>query len=40
MESAKRGMVPTRAVGFFGKHIPYLENGWPVAELVSSIATS
>ena len=31
---------PNRAAGFFGKHIPYLDNGTPVAELVSSIATS
>jgi hypothetical protein len=40
MESTKRGMLPTRAAGFFGKHIPYPKNGRPVAELVSSIATS
>jgi hypothetical protein len=33
-------MEPNRAAGFFGKHIPYLDNGTPVAELVSSIATS
>jgi hypothetical protein len=32
--------VPNRAAGFFGKHIPYLDNATPVAELVSSIATS
>ena len=35
----KNGPRP-KAAGFLGKHIPYPENGRPVAELVSSIATS
>jgi hypothetical protein len=38
--SNKNGMLPPRAPGFLGKHIPYPENGRPVEELVSSIATS
>ena len=40
IESKSRAMGPTRAAGFFGKHIPYPDNGTPVPELVSSIATS
>jgi hypothetical protein len=40
IESNKSAVVPTKAAGFFGKHIPYPENGTPVTELVSSIATS
>jgi hypothetical protein len=36
----RSNMVPNKAAGFFGKHIPYPENGRPVPELVSSIATS
>jgi hypothetical protein len=40
IESKSRAMGPARAAGFFGKHIPYPENGTPVPELVSSIATS
>jgi hypothetical protein len=40
IQSNRSRMGPQKAVGFFGKHIPYPENGRAIAELVSSIATS
>jgi hypothetical protein len=40
IESNRSGMAPYKWMGFLGKHIPYPENGKPIAELVSSIATS
>lgn len=40
IQSNRSRMEPYKAAGFFGKHIPYPENGRPVADLVSSIATS
>ena len=40
IQSNRSRTGPNRAVGFFGKHIPYPENGRPVADLVSSVVTS
>jgi hypothetical protein len=40
IQSNRSKMGPNKAAGFFGKHIPYPENGRPVADLVSSVATS
>ncbi len=36
----KNGIVTYKAVGFTRKHVPYIENGNAVAELVSSVVTS